>query len=150
MSGHEWWPDKDKSSWRMWHSPTYEDKRDSKEYWHKSWTKTWDWGSPTGAVPKKKLSFESPDKDSGRSSSSHRKGQPDRGTRAQVFQWPPPTFQMNLTATTNSSTRTHAAERTSRGMLPQDHGPSNMVLWAEMSQTFESPSCVTSESRMCH
>ena len=73
MSGHTWWPDNDKS-WRLWHSPTYEERRnvlDLNSYgskgWEKPWTKAWDWGSPTGALPRKKL-FESPDKTSGRSS----------------------------------------------------------------------------------
>ena len=73
MSGHTWWPDNDKS-WRLWHSPTYEERRNVRDLnsydskgWEKPWTKAWDWGSPTGALPRKKL-FDSPDKTSGRSS----------------------------------------------------------------------------------
>ena len=73
MAGAPWWPHKDSnswssaprkesSSWAIWHSPTYEDKKDSSQQWHKSWSKSWDWGSPTGAAPRKKLTFEdSPD-----------------------------------------------------------------------------------------
>ena len=65
MSGAPWWPDKDRhtaNTWAAWHSPTYEDKKDSNQQWHKSWNKTWDWGSPTGAAPRKKLTYEdSPD-----------------------------------------------------------------------------------------
>ena len=74
MSGHSWWPENEKSSWKMWHSPTYEEKRnvrDLRSYdsrgWEKPWTKSWDWGSPTGALPRKKL-FESPDKHASKSS----------------------------------------------------------------------------------
>ena len=58
----------------MWHSPTYEEKRnvrDLRSYdssgWEKPWSKSWDWGSPTGALPRKKL-FESPDKNASKSS----------------------------------------------------------------------------------
>ena len=70
MSGHSWWPNESKDSWhrddswKMWHSPTYEDKRSSRERsssWSKPWS-NWDWGSPTGALPVKKKLFSSPDK----------------------------------------------------------------------------------------
>ena len=84
MSGHPWWPDNDKSSWRMWHSPTYEDKKDAKEYWHKSWTKTWDWGSPTGAIPRKKLFQDSPDKGLDKGPKSHRGERPDKASSLPV------------------------------------------------------------------
>ena len=72
MSGHAWWPEQenDKSSWKNWHSPTYEEKRNARDLhsydsrgWEKPWAKSWDWGSPTGALPRRKL-FESPDKSS--------------------------------------------------------------------------------------
>ena len=70
MSGHSWWPSESKDSWhkedkwQMWHSPTYEDKRASRERsssWSKPWS-NWDWGSPTGALPVKKKLFSSPEK----------------------------------------------------------------------------------------
>ena len=70
MSGHSWWPSESKDSWhkedswKMWHSPTYEDKRNSRERssgWSKPWS-NWDWGSPTGALPAKRKLFDSPER----------------------------------------------------------------------------------------
>lgn len=95
MSGHSWWPDNDKSSWRVWHGPTYEDKKDAKEYWHKSWTKTWDWGSPTGAIPRQKLFHDIPDRTSDKGAKSHRVEKPEKPPASQ---WLLLRCQMSLTA----------------------------------------------------
>ena len=78
-------------NWKMWHSPTYEEKRNARESsssWSKPWS-NWDWGSPTGSLPVKKRLFNSPDKSEKEKApflcwTSHRSLSQMRGTSTRI------------------------------------------------------------------